>query len=417
MNFLKQEARELRKGGSRPARHWTAGRWGLVKIARRVTRKFLDFHSGRVPCLAGHPFTSPRGLTVTHISAFSHDNAGDLFLPVALRNLFNDNIPVKEWIGRHVHEVVSKGDVKRFGKSDFIVIGGGGLFLADTNPNELSGWQWSCGMDNLRDIQAPLIAFAIGYNRFRGQKEFAPIFTEHLNAFVEKAVFVGIRNHGSIRKLREYLRTEELRDKLVFQPCMTTLTSLLYKDLCDYGKKEDFIAFNCAFDRQELRRNDEAVLAQIADVALRLSNHAGIRYYSHMPSDEKVLPFFDKVGVEYQLVRLRDVRQTIMEYARPRLVIGMRGHAQMIPFGCNTPILSVISHDKMQWFLDDIHHPEWGVDVLDSSFGSRLYTKAKALFESTEELIPVLKEEQRYLWDITRKNMDEIKSTIKRLAK
>ena len=95
----------------------------------------------------------------------------------------------------------------------------------------------------------------------------------------------------------------------------------------------------------------------------------------------------------------------------------MRGHAQMIPFGCNTPILSIISHDKMQWFLDDIHHPAWGVDVLDSSFESQLYAKAKVLFESTEELIPILKEEQQYLWNITQKNMNEIKSIIKRLAK
>ena len=388
-----------------------------VRIAKRKMRKFLGLYFDRFSRLDGYPFTSPRGLTVTHISAFSHANTGDLFLPVALRNLFNDNIPIKSWIDRHVHEVVSKSDVKSFCKSDFIVIGGGGLFLADTNPNELSGWQWSCSMDNLRDIQVPVIAFAIGYNRFRGQKEFAPIFTEHLNAFVEKAVFVGIRNHGRIRKLREYLRTEELRDKLVFQPCMTTLTSLLYKDLCDYEKKENFIAFNCAFDRQELRKNNKTILTQIANVALKLSNHAEIRYYSHMPTDEKVLPFFDKVGVKYRLVRLRDVKQTVMEYAKPRLVIGMRGHAQMIPFGCNTPILSIISHDKMQWFLDDIHHPAWGVDVLDSSFESQLYAKAKVLFESTEELIPILKEEQQYLWNITQKNMNEIKSIIKRLAK
>ena len=104
-----------------------------VRIAKRKMRKFLGLYFDRFSRLDGYPFTSPRGLTVTHISAFSHANTGDLFLPVALRNLFNDNIPIKSWIDRHVHEVVSKSDVKSFCKSDFIVIGGGGLFLADTN--------------------------------------------------------------------------------------------------------------------------------------------------------------------------------------------------------------------------------------------------------------------------------------------
>ena len=100
-------------------------------------------------------------------------------------------------------------------------------------------------------------------------------------------------------------------------------------------------------------------------------------------------------------------------YSKPRLVIGMRGHAQMIPFGCNTPILSIVSHDKMQWFLDDIHHPEWGVDVLNPTFEAELLEKAKKLYESTEILIPILKDEQRKLWNITQQNMNYIKSIIK----
>lgn len=99
-------------------------------------------------------------------------------------------------------------------------------------------------------------------------------------------------------------------------------------------------------------------------------------------------------------------------YSRPRLVIGMRGHAQMIPFGCNTPILSIISHDKMQWFLDDIHHPEWGVDVLDPAFERILLAKATSLYNSTDLLMPILKKEQQYLWDVTQKNMNYIKSII-----
>lgn len=381
----------------------------IKKIEKKIKRKLFE---SKVPQISGYPFESGKGLVVTHISAFTHTNTGDLFLPVVLRNLFNTYIPIRKWINRHVFKIVTSKDVSSFNKSDFIVVGGGGLFLKDTNPNNLSGWQWSCSVENLKKIEVPIIAFAIGYNRFRNQEDFKPIFTEHLNCFVEKSVFVGIRNHGSIQKLKSYLHTDDLRDKLKYQPCMTTLTSLIYKNLCEYDTKENFIAFNCAFDRQDLRNSDETILLQIANVALQLSKITKIKYYSHVKNDELILSYFDKLGVPYQLIRLKKVRQTILEYSKPKLVIGMRGHAQMIPFGCNTPILSIISHDKMQWFLDDIHHPEWGVDVLDPLFESKLLSKAKELYASTKELIPILKEEQKNLWDITQQNMNYIKSII-----
>ena len=382
----------------------------IKELGKKIKRKLFE---SKVPQISGYPFASKQGFVVTHISAFTHANTGDLFLPVVLRNLFNSYIPIRKWINRHVFKIVTAKDVSSFNKSDFMVIGGGGLLLTDTNPNNLSGWQWSCSIENLKKIKVPIIAFAIGYNRFRNQEDFKPIFTEHLNCFVEKSVFIGIRNHGSIQKLKNYLRTEDLRNKLRYQPCMTTLTSLIYNGLYKFEAKENFIAFNCAFDRQNLRNSNDIILQQIANVALQLSKISKIKYYSHVSNDEQILPYFDRIGVPYQLVRLKKVKQTILEYSKPRLVIGMRGHAQMIPFGCNTPILSIISHDKMQWFLDDIHHPEWGVDVLNPSFETELLEKAKELYNSTDALIPILKEEQQILWNITQQNMNFIKSIIK----
>lgn len=386
----------------------------MVIFVKKVEAKLTRIVHGLrgIPHFKGYPYVQKNGLKIIHISAFSHSNTGDLYLPVILRNLFNQTIPVKKWINRHVFKVVTDKDVAYFNKSDLIVIGGGGLFLTDTNPNNLSGWQWSCSVEHLNRIDVPIVAFAVGYNRFRGQEEFKPVFTEHLNRFVEKAIFVGIRNHGSIEKLKPYLKDEALREKLVFQPCMTTLTSLIYPSLCDYNKKEDFIAINCAFDRQSLRNNDEGILRKIASVALKLSRLTKIKYYSHVTNDENILPYFDEVQLEYQVVRLGDIRKTVVDYAKPRLVIGMRGHAQMIPFGCNTPILSIISHDKLQWFLDDIHHSDWGVDVVDPNFEENLYEKALRLYSVTNDLVEVLKKEQKRLYDITECNMNRIYSLM-----
>lgn len=384
-----------------------------MNLIRRILRKIKRlFFVPKVTCIPRYPFISKAGVVITHISAYGNGNMGDTYLPIALRNLFNVQIGVRKWINKSVYKKVTHSDISIYNQSDLILIGGGGLFLKDTNPNDLSGWQWSCSLDMLNKIESPLIAFAIGYNRFRGQDDFEPIFTEHLNKFVEKAKFVGIRNHGSIECLKRYLKTDMLKDKLVFQPCMTTLTSLLYPQLYSYEQKEDFIALNCAFDRQQMRNSNDEILKEIANVICELSHFTNIKVYTHSPSDSKICPYLDALSISYEYIEFKKTEQMLAAYSKPKLVIGMRGHAQMIPFGCNTPILSIISHDKMQWFLDDIHHPEWGVDVLNPSFETELFKKAKKMYESTEMLIPILKDEQRKLWDVTQKNMNYIKSII-----
>jgi polysaccharide pyruvyl transferase WcaK-like protein len=233
-----------------------------------------------------------------------------------------------------------------------------------------------------------------------------------LNIFVEKAVFVGIRNHGSIEALKPYLHSDKFQDKLVYQPCMTTLISKIYPQFIDYTQKEDFVAFNCAFDRQQLRSSDDAYLYSIARVAKEICKITKVKYYSHVKSDLKALPYFDKIGVKYELVEMHDVKKMIVDYTRPRLVIGMRGHAQMIPFGCQTPILSIISHNKMQWFLDDISHPDWGVDVMSMDFEEKLYTKAKNLYINYQQAHNEIVTQQQKLWEVTKNNINIIKDQL-----
>ena len=41
----------------------------------------------------------------------------------------------------------------------------------------------------------------------------------------------------------------------------------------------------------------------------------------------------------------------------------MRGHAQLIPFGLRRSIISLVSHPKLYWFLQDIDAVDWAVDV------------------------------------------------------
>ena len=41
-------------------------------------------------------------------------------------------------------------------------------------------------------------------------------------------------------------------------------------------------------------------------------------------------------------------------YRQMDLVIGMRGHANIIPFGQNTPCIGIGEHNKVLWFLEEV---------------------------------------------------------------
>ncbi|WP_319533452.1 hypothetical protein [uncultured Cohaesibacter sp.] len=60
-------------------------------------------------------------------------------------------------------------------------------------------------------------------------------------------------------------------------------------------------------------------------------------------------------------------------YARTDVVIGMRGHAQMIPFGLRRPhILADQSQQADLLLLEDIGHPEWGAEVDDPKLEDKI---------------------------------------------
>jgi polysaccharide pyruvyl transferase WcaK-like protein len=364
-----------------------------------------------IPTILPSTAKSGSGPRITHIASYNA-NAGDVLLPVALRDLFVHVLGPIRWHGVHAHPKVTETVVAKMNRTQGVVIGGGGLFLKDTNANTNSGWQWDCPIPSLRAIKTPMALFAVGYNRFRGQPDFDPIFSEHLSLLAEKAVYIGLRNSGSIRAVRQYLPAE-LQHKLRYQPCMTTLMTRLYPHIIGPERSSPpFVALNCAFDRAGLRfgeRRDE-ILGRIAEAMLRVQKAMPIRYYSHMNGDEVVLPFLDERGVKYEFVSLQGANpaEIVRAYARPVLTIGMRGHAQMIPFGCGRPVLSLISHDKLRWFLEDIDASEWGLDVGDDDLADRLSAMALEMIDRAGDVEKQFNAARDRLWGISMRNVTDL---------
>jgi polysaccharide pyruvyl transferase WcaK-like protein len=99
-------------------------------------------------------------------------------------------------------------------------------------------------------------------------------------------------------------------------------------------------------------------------------------------------------------------------YARTKLVIGMRGHAGMIPFGCGTPIISLISHPKMTYFLRDIDRPEWGVSVHDRHLADRLVERSRDLLADHAKTVADVHGRQQELWKVTEANAADLRTIL-----
>lgn len=396
----------------------------LKRLVNRRTLKLLLTDRRSFKAVISHQLRNGCGLNaqtlmrrrIAHVASFGTVNAGDTLLPTVLRDLFQQTIGGIKWDPLHVHDEVGEAEMKRLNKCRAVVIGGGGLFLKDTNRNAISGWQWPICQENLEKIKGKIIVFAVGYNRFRGQEEFDDFFVKSLQALVRKSSFVGLRNHGSIQNVSGYL-SDDLKSKLSFQPCMTTMLRQIYPERFNGDVSgEEVVALNCAFDRASLRfgGHQEWILEQIAKAMKQIARRHRIAYFSHMASDEKVLQVLQREGVDFELVRLYDKSplEVVENYKRVKVAIGMRGHAQMIPFGCGKPIVSLISHNKMRWFLEDIRTPECGVELGDGFRAETLVDTVDFVLSNYKDVRNKMLAEGDKFWDVTLANLSCIRASI-----
>ncbi|MGY0069362.1 glycosyltransferase [Streptomyces sp. QTS137] len=343
-------------------------------------------------------------------------NAGDKLLPETVRLGFGPDTTSRRWHSVHAHRLFDKAALERVNARRGLVIGGGGLFIPDTMPNGNSAWQWNVPDEHLRAIDVPIMVYAVGFNAFDGQSYRAGRFRESLRLLVEKSSFFGLRNHGSIAKVRAML-PEHLHDKVRFQPCPTTVSRQLVQGWTDPAEREDTVLLNAAYDRAGLRFGHDYghFLAEIAKAVRGIGAHTEVRCVAHSLDDERIA--FDlrrEHGISLPVIPMYDFDNDGIRdlYARTRLVIGMRGHAGMIPFGVGTPIISLISHPKMAYFLADIERPEWGVSVHDRNLGAVLIERATGILDSHAATVADVHERQQSLWKVTEANAADLRAIL-----
>lgn len=332
-----------------------------------------------------------------HFDIKTFGNYGDTLLFECVREVFNgfggggyfeihDTRPLRDPVGPSLVKYINEN-------IDAVLVGGGGLFLRDTNPNQNSGWQWNISLEMLSRIEKPLIVFAVGNNRFIGQADFTDIFRRHVDRTVQKSVFFGLRNHGSVETIREYV-ADERRDQVVYQPCPTTLGSYLYPDLMRdeisaerrvgvqmiVGKRQEPVGF----------RSEEIYPAVTRTIQRLAAEGWQVDGIAHARADRRYVEDAKQSGVPLREITLyndsRALYKGVRYYAELPLVVGTRGHAQMIPFGMGSLPLSPFVHHKIGYFAADIGHPEWAIDPRSDGFEDRLYKTVHEVSERRFEL-------------------------------
>ncbi len=356
-----------------------------------------------------HPRAGKARLKLAHVGIHILTNAGDTLLNCALRELLQQFLAPIDFTLIQWKQPVTQEIIDIINQTDGLIIGGGGLFLKDTNPNDISGWTWACPTELMKKINVPIIVFAIGYCRFRGQPDFDECFSDNVNELVKHSSFFGLRNYGSIEAIRGYVN-DEYKGKISFQPCPTTLLSKYYP----YHPKpriKKFIAINCGFDRPQYRfDNDTSTFVKNLASAINVLQKEGytFRAYNHSLPDSKLSELLatQNITMQSELVGSIPCDTLINFYQDCDFVIAGRGHAQMIPFGLGTPAFALHCHNKTVWFNESIQHSEWGAEVSDGYLCDKMLA---FVLQDRNTLNQQLQEAQESLWQVTMDNINTLK--------
>ena len=284
---------------------------------------------------------------IYHIGAHGPGNAGDVVIQQTLRQLLQNEtkeeiVLINDWFE------TTDEMIKNYNQATAIVVGGGGLFLKDSQPNKTSGWRWNISVRNLRKIRVPIIVFGVGYNRFRGQADFDRVFYKHIRLLINKSVFF------STRELHTPLQDFKWGQKIKYQPCPTVMLNTIRH----YAPEPKKIVFVPALDRSELRyRDSDKFHTGMADVLRELFNKGwDVNIAYHISMDKSAVKYF----TEFKQVDLTEMNaEDILNfYENVDAVISLRLHGLIIPFGlgCNK-VIPIDTHDKIVDFAKSIGMP------------------------------------------------------------
>lgn len=331
-------------------------------------------------------------LKVGHIFWDYNGNWGDKILGLGTQKLF------RKYLGLNDIETFPIQDYKKLNeelhKMDLIIVGGGGMI----------GWMSRRFIKHIGkrikkkiiQAKAPFIVYAVGLNLFRtedGREKIMPAFKEKgLRKLVKKALYFSVRSDGT----KEALAPLGFNFKESPDPALWAH----WNENLERKVEDDYILIQIAGDMPNARFSFNNVnlprfcddINSIADfliskgykVQFPLHRGEDVICTHHIDKSDKIIPWIWNEEVER-------VRSGLSYYKYSKMVIGMRGHSQIIPFGFGVPVISIVNQEKNINFMEKIGMEKYAVDIFDPDLVKKIkkhvvdieknYTTLKILYD------------------------------------
>lgn len=373
---------------------------------------------------------------VWHVGAWA-DNYGDRVLQAANSQILTDRYgedlkfvyvnTQKTYFSEQLIEKMNR-------EADLLMIGGGGLVFHRPMDRSRSGWQFNIKTEDIYKIQVPVVVYGIGYNKFYHDKhEFPSYVWQNINTLAQKSVAFSVRNHGTWQTLKDNVvggQIDIVPDAGMFIKAESFRHSILEGDHVKIG-------LNWATDRPDHRfksvEESERFMREVLKVLKSVCEDLGAKVYviEHlMPNDLcaktkiKLHHNVKDIMGDYAYIVYDEVYEELYPpfdytagffsdiYKQMDLVVGMRGHANIIPFGQSVPVIGIGRHNKVKWFLEEVGLGEYFVPLNDSDDVERLQDMCKEVLNKKDEYVGVVKSELAKCEKAKNKFIDKVVSVL-----
>lgn len=310
--------------------------------------------------------------TALHIYAVNGGtNSGDFFLGPATKYKFEKIVNSKvSWKNHDVRKSVTLSDINYFNSFDYIVIGGGGLFLPDTNPNDTSCWQFPCPAKYYDMIKAKIYVISIGWNHFYNQDitmknrndnsknlDRLAIFKNNAESLLKSCHHFTMRHNGDCEKLKKIV-SEKYHEKIGFDFCpvieyvASKFSSIMKHD----GEYHVFEIKDDRPNRRYYKKTKEQFYNELLIFIQRLlSSKEKVAFMSHDGSTS-FYNFLRNRGINVPIINntIANEEGIIRNYSFVKKLYCTAGHSQMMAHALGIDYYSLICHDKLKYFLQDV---------------------------------------------------------------
>ena len=269
-------------------------------------------------------------------------------------------------------------------KADMLLIGGGGFIMNRHEDNSLSGWQWSIKNEDIAKIKIPIVVYGIGYNKFNyDNRGFKEQMNQSLIITQKKAKLFSVRNNGTKEELiKRGLNENDI--EVIPDSGMFISPRPINAKFLNSGRM--LIGLNFVSDRPQYTYPDDynntknIVMENLIETCKYFVEkyNAVIINIDHIPvlDGELNTKFKNGLGADNYLVLSEEIPEIYPPslinshflayiYEKMNIVIGMRGHSNIISFGMGTPFISMGSHNKNRFFTKDIGEERYLIDLRD----------------------------------------------------